>query len=115
VEEVTWDLQMTELHNPPARYRTAELVISAVGPVVVIAIMVGVGLLMRHNLNVGMAAALIVSSFGCFAIAAFLALGWIELSIRGRFAGSTLDRIGIAGFTAAGVLSIVSCVVGLLK
>lgn len=106
---------MTEVHNPPTRNRAAELVIAVLGSLFGIATVVGVGLLMQANVKVGMAAALSISSVGCFVLAAFVALGWIELSIVGRFAGRTLDRISIAGFTVAGVLSAVASVVGLLK
>jgi hypothetical protein len=56
-----------------------------------------------------------ISSAGCFAIAAFLVMGWIELSIRGRFAGRALDRIGMVWFTVAGVYLAAVSIFGLLK
>ena len=106
---------MVEVHKHPTKYRIAELVTATVGPLVVIGIVVSVGLLMQHNLKVGMAVALIIASVGCFAITTFLALGWVGLSILGRFAGNALDRIGIVCFSVTGIVLAVVSIVSLLK
>lgn len=106
---------MAEAHNQATKHRTAELVTAAVGSVIAIAVMIGVSLLMQHNLKVGMSVALMIASGGCFAITAFLALGWVGLSILGRFSGTTLDRIGIVCFSITGIVVAVVSIVSLLK